>query len=645
MKLASFTNNSQSFVKYGDTDTFLHVQISEDSTFVDLTQAIAIKVPIANGDGLLFTKTINPKTLVNANSGIVDINFTADNQKNMPPDNYYLEIWVINPNSTIGIYPANRSKLMFTVTDNLTLITGDVVPAVSFDDFQNMFDTLQKKMQDAISNGLKGDTGAGLEIKGKVSSISNLPSTANEGDGYLIDEELYVRVNGAWKDCGTLRGPQGPQGIQGVQGPKGDRGIQGIQGLKGDTGLTGPQGIQGPKGNTGTTGATGSIGPRGIQGIQGPKGATGATGPQGVKGDTGLTGPIGPIGPQGPKGDTGLTGLTGPKGDTGAIGPQGLKGPQGIQGIQGPKGDTGSGLVIKGTVNDASQLPKIGNQEGYCYFVGTDLYFWDSGKWKNCGNISPDLSNYVTITDLNNGLSTKVTDNKDGTEQLNGTKVQPFNKLSDIIGGRNLLPGTSGTLQTVTNAYGWNGNLPTITPVVTTIDNDTTYTARAWISPASHNMNLQIVWQEPSGTTRYGGGSWISAGTSGYSTWTGTIIAGSTINRVTIVFSAQQSTPSSVSYKEMKLEQGSIATDWTPAPEDKQDKIGYTPADDSKVVHNTGTEEIGGQKTFDVAPIDKKTGNPYITKSDIPKDAVIKVVTQAEYNKLPDKTGLYVIQG
>ena len=236
------------------------------------------------------------------------------------------------------------------------------------------------------------------------------------------------------------------------------------------------------------------------------------------------------------------------------------------------------------------------------------------GAWKNCGSVSPDLSNYVTITDLNNGLSTKVTDNKDGTEQLNGVKVQPFNKLSDTISGRNLLSGTSGTLQTVTNAYGWNGNLPTITPVVTTIDNDTTYTARVWISPASHAMTLQIVWQEPSGTTRYGGGSWISAGTSGYSTWTGTITAGSTINRVTIVFGASQSTPSSVSYKEMKLEQGSIATGWTPAPEDKvnvsdmrkpasdvagiedvnakQDKIGYTPADDSKVVHDNHDNTI-----------------------------------------------------
>ncbi|MCZ2118646.1 pyocin knob domain-containing protein [Levilactobacillus brevis] len=218
-------------------------------------------------------------------------------------------------------------------------------------------------------------------------------------------------------------------------------------------------------------------------------------------------------------------------------------------------------------------------------------------------------------TGLNNGLSTKVTDNHDGTEQLNGVQVQPFNKLSDTIGGRNLLPGTSGTLQIVTNASGWNANLPAIIPVVTTIDSDTTYTARAWISPASHDINLQIVWQDSSGATVYRGGNTVSAGTSGYSTWTGTITAGSTIQRVAIVFGAQQSTPSSVSYKEMKLEQGSIATDWTPAPEDKvnvsdmrkpasdvagieevnakQDKIGYTPADDSKVLHSTITNLSG----------------------------------------------------
>ena len=159
MKLASFTDNSQSFVKYGDTDTFLHVQISEDGTFVDLTQATSIQVPVANDDGLLFTKTIDPKTLINADSGIVDINFTADDQNNMPPDDYYLEIWVVNPDGTIGIYPADENQLSFTITDNLTLVTGDVVPAVAFDDFQDMFNTLQKQVQDSISNGLKGDNG------------------------------------------------------------------------------------------------------------------------------------------------------------------------------------------------------------------------------------------------------------------------------------------------------------------------------------------------------------------------------------------------------------------------------------------------------------------------------------------------------
>ena len=131
--------------------------------------------------------------------------------------------------------------------------------------------------------------------------------------------------------------------------------------------------------------------------------------------------------------------------------------------------------------------------------------------------------------------------------------------------------------------------------------------------------------------------------------------------------------------KFLKLENGSHATDWCPNPEDKADdsKVAHlsgannfdttptvnnnplllasslpstladttklsnftaglqsngtavatstdlstglaTKADDSKVVHNTGTEEVAGQKTFDVAPIDKATGNPYITKDGVP---------------------------
>ena len=50
-----------------------------------------------------------------------------------------------------------------------------------------------------------------------------------------------------------------------------------------------------------------------------------------------------------------------------------------------------------------------------------------------------------------------------------------------------------------------------------------------------------------------------------------------------------------------------------------------TKADDSKVVHKTGDEEISGSKTFDTAPIDKTTGNPYITKFDLNNGLSTKV--------------------
>ena len=65
-----------------------------------------------------------------------------------------------------------------------------------------------------------------------------------------------------------------------------------------------------------------------------------------------------------------------------------------------------------------------------------------------------------------------------------------------------------------------------------------------------------------------------------------------------------------------------------------------TKADDSKVVHNSGNEEIAGQKTFDVAPIDKTTGNPYITKSDLNNGLSAKVNTADMRKPASDVVGL-----
>lgn len=69
---------------------------------------------------------------------------------------------------------------------------------------------------------------------------------------------------------------------------------------------------------TGNTGAQGAQGARGPQGAAGPKGETGAQGPQGA------TGPKGETGPQGPTGPKGETGAQGPQGNPGSTGPQGV---------------------------------------------------------------------------------------------------------------------------------------------------------------------------------------------------------------------------------------------------------------------------------------------------------------------------------
>lgn len=580
-------------VKYLDTTASFNLAITQDGSAFDLTNATAIDVKVANDTGYVFTKSIDMATIKQPLAGLITMPVDAEVMNALVPDDYTIEVWVtlsslITPGSQEGltddgsttptttgtttynaIFPSDDPQ-GFTITENVMSDSGDVIPVMSLDDFQQEFDQLKTDLTNKVATlqGPKGDPGQGLEIKGKVDTTAQLPATANEGDGYLVAEELYIWTNGAWKDCGSLQGPQG------VQGPKGD------------TGATGPQG---------------------------PKGDTGATGPQGPKGDTGETGP------QGPKGDTGATGATGPVG---------------------PQGPVGAGLVVKGTVSNASQLPTTGNQEGYCYFVGTDLYVFDAGAWKNCGNLSPDLSNYVTVTDLNNGLSTKVTDNKDGTEQLNGVKVLPFNKLVDTIGGRNLYLNS----KEIKDGYGIVQG-PTVT--VEPFDSDT----NMWhiVSPQGTGDRVGIYlynyatvklpdssdWSYSADVKGTGKTTWFGVEAGDHNQIIGTI--GSEWSRISqtghfdnvqvktiVMYFDTTNSPLDAYIKLPKLEIGNVPTAWTPAPEDK--------ADDSKVVHDTGSEEIAGTKTFDTAPIDKTTGNPYITKDGVP------TVDLSSYAKTSDVT-------
>ena len=664
-------------VKYLDNSTNFDLVLTTNGAAFNLTQADEITVKIANDNGYIMSKDIDPSTITDPENGEFLLPVDDSIMSVLTPDDYHIEVWLkVNPVTPVtddqsvtltvennsleehqSIFPST-GLIGFTIDENIDGETGEVIPVITFDQFKDQFDDMMAQMQNTVSNvkkGDKGDTGTGLEIKDRVSSVSNLPPTANEGDDYLVGEELYVRVNNAWKDCGTLRGPQG---IQGIQGPKGDRGIQGIQGIQG---IIGPVGPIGPQGNTGTGISSTTIqyqisnstttAPTGIWSNNIV--TTTSTNPylwmkatlnytdhttkvfylvssKGDKGDTGPTGPTGPIGPQGP---------------------------------------VGSGLVVKGTVKDASQLPKSGNQEGYCYFIGTDLYVWDAGTWKNCGSVSPDLSNYVTKSDLNNGLSTKVTDNKNGSIQVNDNSITPADNSKVVhTTGDETIDGQkkfdTDPTDSAGNAYAKTvdvnqqldkkvnvSDMRKPTSDVAGIEEVNAKQDKIGYTPADDSKVLHSTVTQLNSTdmnTVLTAGFYkLASGTNGMpnaDSWTiYQVIPLSNYNGVQLAYETNNTVLGMRSWKD--TESGLTFSNW----------IQF--ADDSKVAHLSGAnnfdtvptvknnplllasslpsdlartgsdQEFTGKNTFDTAPIDKKTGNPYITKDGVPKVDTSKLVT------------------
>lgn len=104
----------------------------------------------------------------------------------------------------------------------------------------------------ALEAGGGGGGGASM-LQGSVASSTALPSSAPDGDAYLVldTQRIWVRSGGAWVDAGPYRGPKGDKGDQGDTGPKGEQGEQGIQGEPGPKGDKGDTGAKGDKGDPG----------------------------------------------------------------------------------------------------------------------------------------------------------------------------------------------------------------------------------------------------------------------------------------------------------------------------------------------------------------------------------------------------------
>ncbi|VDG24243.1 hypothetical protein [Lactiplantibacillus mudanjiangensis] len=248
-------------VKYLDTTASFNLAITQDGSAFDLTNATAIDVKVANDTGYVFDKSIDMTTITQPLAGSITMPVDAEVMNALVPDDYTIEVWVtlsslITPGSQEGltddgsttatttdsttynaIFPSDDPQ-GFSITDNVMSDSGDVIPVMSLDEFQQEFNQLKTDLTNQVSTlqgpagkdgengkdgatgpqgpqgiqGPKGDTGQGLEIKGKVDTTSQLPATASEGDGYLVAEELYIWTDNVWKDCGQIRGPAGKDG-------------------------------------------------------------------------------------------------------------------------------------------------------------------------------------------------------------------------------------------------------------------------------------------------------------------------------------------------------------------------------------------------------------------------------------------------
>lgn len=151
-------------------------------------------------------------------------------------------------------------------------------------------------------------------------------------------------------------------------------------------------------------------------------------------------------------------------------------------------------------------------------------------------------------------------DNGKSTVEL----LEPLEDDSNIqVGGTNLAKHTSNTLTNRMQVSDWvfvasSGNVANFN-----LDNykGQTLTMRAWIDKPTVDAHLQA-WTNASNAV----GDTIKAGQSGYSSLTFKVPASFTAWNIAI----GNGKAAEIAYKEFKVEKGTIATDWSPAPEDTQ---------------------------------------------------------------------------
>lgn len=315
-------------------------------------------------------------------------------------------------------------------------------------------------------------------------------------------------------------------------------------------------------------------------------------GRNGVKGDKGDPGPAGPKGDRGLQGERGLQGLQGPKGD------------QGIPGIKGADGktqythiayaDTVSGSGFSQTDTDKAFIGM------YQDFSTTDSrnpqdYRWS--KWKGSdgrdgipGKAGADGRTpyvhfaYADSADGRTGFSLT----QDGTKRYLGVCTN-FDKANSAnpadyawndtagsvsVGGRNLLKGSEGPFKPDKKPANFDNNVLYKSETSVYLEQDQKYLISAKSDgdfTALHNPNIEsdnvTLWLMDGKYQNYQIVSDLKTGTTGTQiTWVKP--TGNYHLRVNTYHKT-----ASKSVWEVKIEKGTVKTDWTPAIEDVQDDI------------------------------------------------------------------------
>lgn len=315
-------------------------------------------------------------------------------------------------------------------------------------------------------------------------------------------------------------------------------------------------------------------------------------GRNGVKGDKGDPGPAGPKGDRGLQGERGLQGLQGPKGD------------QGIPGVKGADGktqythiayaDTVSGSGFSQTDTDKAFIGM------YQDFNTTDSrnpqdYRWS--KWKGSdgrdgipGKAGADGRTpyvhfaYADSADGRTGFSFT----QDGTKRYLGICTD-FDKANSTnpadyswndtagsvsVGGRNFLKGSKGPFNPDRKPTNFDNNVLYKTETSIFLEQNQKYLISAKSDgnfTALHNPNIEsdnvTLWLIDDKYQNYQIVSDLKTGT------TGTLV---TWNKPTGNYHLRVNTyhkTASKSVWEVKIEKGTVKTDWTPAIEDVQDDI------------------------------------------------------------------------